>query len=75
MAAKITPPVVALGGEKGLGDKVGNMVAMVAEDVEVHTLAGCGHFMTEERPQFVIDQILKLSARVAGRSGSKDNAL
>jgi hypothetical protein len=31
MAAKITVPVVALGGEKGLGDKVGNMVAMVAE--------------------------------------------
>jgi pimeloyl-ACP methyl ester carboxylesterase len=48
--------------------KVGNMVAMVAEDVEAHTLAGCGHFMTEERPQFVIDQILKLSARVPGRS-------
>jgi pimeloyl-ACP methyl ester carboxylesterase len=64
MAAKITLPVVALGGEKGLGDKVGTMVAMVAEDVEAHTLAGCGHFMTEERPQFVIDQILKLSARV-----------
>jgi len=59
-------PVVALGGEKGLGDKVGNMVSMVAQDLEAHTLAGCGHFMTEERPQFVIDQILKLSARVLG---------
>jgi len=64
MAAKITLPVVALGGEKGLGDKVGNMVAMVAENVEAHTLVGCGHFMIEERPQFVVDQILNLSARL-----------
>ena len=74
MAAKITVPVVALGGEKGLGDKVGNMVAMVAENVEAHTLAGCGHFITEERPQFVIDQILKLSARVIKRSAPEEIA-
>jgi pimeloyl-ACP methyl ester carboxylesterase len=66
MTAKITVPVVALGGEKGLGGKVGDMVAMIAENVEAHTLAGCGHFMTEERPEFVIDRIVALSARVAG---------
>jgi pimeloyl-ACP methyl ester carboxylesterase len=65
MAAKITVPVVALGGEKGLGSKVGDMVAMVADKVEAHTLAGCGHFMPEERPRFVVDQIVALSVRVA----------
>jgi pimeloyl-ACP methyl ester carboxylesterase len=65
MIAKITVPVVALGGEKGLGGKVGDMVAMVAENVEPHTLAGCGHFMTEERPEFVIEHIVALSARAA----------
>src|SRR5450432_4256151 len=65
MTAKITVPVFALGGEKGLGGKVGEMVAMIAENVEAHTLAGCGHFMPEERPQFVIGHILDLSARVA----------
>jgi pimeloyl-ACP methyl ester carboxylesterase len=64
MAAKITVPVVALGGEKGLGDKVGAMVAMIAENVEAHTLASCGHFMPEERPEFVIGHILDLSRRV-----------
>jgi hypothetical protein len=31
-------------------------------------------FMTEERLQFVIDQILKLSASVAGRSEPKEIA-
>jgi len=65
MIAKISLPVVALGGEKGLGGKVGDMVAMVAENVEAHTLAGCGHFINEERPQFVIDHIVALTERVA----------
>jgi pimeloyl-ACP methyl ester carboxylesterase len=68
MAAQITVPVVALGGEKGLGGKVGEMVVMIAENVEAHTLAACGHFMTEERPEFVIGHILNVSLRVAAAS-------
>jgi pimeloyl-ACP methyl ester carboxylesterase len=71
MVDKVTVPVVALGGEKGLGAKVGEMVAMVAADVEAHTLGGCGHFMTEERPAFVIDHIRALGARVGARNASK----
>jgi pimeloyl-ACP methyl ester carboxylesterase len=39
------------------------MVAMIAETVDAHTLADCGHFMPEERPTFVSDQILALSSR------------
>jgi pimeloyl-ACP methyl ester carboxylesterase len=65
IASKVTVPVVALGGENGLADKVGQMVAMVAENVETHTLADCGHFMIEERPEFVIRHIIDLSARRA----------
>jgi len=67
---KVTIPVVALGGAKGLGDKVGEMVAMVASDVEAHTLAACGHFMTEEAPWFVVDHVLRLDARVARGGGA-----
>lgn len=65
IASKVTVPVVALGGENGLAGKVGQMVAMVAENVETHTLADCGHFMIEERPEFVIRHIIDLSARRA----------
>ena len=69
MRVKITLPVVALGGEKGLGAKVGEMVAMVATNVQAHTLADCGHFMTEERPDYVIDHILDLCARAIAPTG------
>ena len=62
---KATVRVVALGGEKGLGAKVGEMVSMVAETVEAHTLPDCGHFMTEERPEEVIRHIVAIAAQVA----------
>jgi hypothetical protein len=45
------------------------MVAMIAENVEAHMLASCGHFMPEERPEFVIGHILDLSARVQPAGG------
>ncbi|MEI1377343.1 alpha/beta hydrolase [Nostoc sp. UHCC 0926] len=62
---KITVPVMAIGGEKGLGEKVGEMVSLVAENVEATTLSGCGHFLPEECPKAVIKSILAMVARTA----------
>ena len=62
--AKVKVPVVALGGRKGLGTKVGEMVSKVAAHVEAHTLDDCGHFMPEERPDFVIRHVLAMAAKV-----------
>lgn len=47
---KVRVPVVALGGEKALGDNVRRTVEMVAENVEGGTVPDCGHFLPEERP-------------------------
>jgi pimeloyl-ACP methyl ester carboxylesterase len=64
MKRRIAVPVVALGGVNGLGSKVGEMVAMVAENVEAHTLTDCGHFMPEERPDVVVNHILSVAAKI-----------
>ncbi|MGJ9420664.1 alpha/beta fold hydrolase [Massilia sp. CMS3.1] len=65
MKRKITVPVVALGGVNGLGANVGEMVRMVAENVEAHTLPDCGHFMPEEQPNAIVKQVLSMAAKAA----------
>lgn len=58
---KVTVPVIALGGEKGLAAKVGETVKMVAQNVDAHVLANCGHFMPEEQPVELTRHILALA--------------
>ena len=60
---KVKVPVVALGGEKGLGDKVLTMVKLVAKDAAGETLANCGHFLPEEQPEAVLRHVQALRAR------------
>ena len=60
--AKVTVPVVAIGGVKGLGDKVGEMVRLVASNVTAESLSESGHFVPEEAPDAVIRQVCAISA-------------
>ena len=62
--ARIKVPVVAMGGVKGLGAKVGEMVKLVAEDVRTELLPACGHFVPEECPDAVVKAVLGMAARV-----------
>ncbi len=62
---KVRCPVVALGGTKGLGAKVGQGVKLVAARVEAHTIADCGHFVPEECPTELVQHILALVEKVA----------
>ncbi len=61
---KVRTAVVTLGGEKGLGPMVGEMLKRVAENVETHTLSNCGHFLPEECPDEVVRRVLALAADV-----------
>lgn len=61
---KVSVPVVAIGGAKGLGDKVGQAVARVAENVSTETIEDCGHFVPEERPDVVIRHIWAIAAKL-----------
>jgi pimeloyl-ACP methyl ester carboxylesterase len=49
-AAKVTVPVLAIGGERGLGQQVGQGLGSVAGNVTTMTLNGVGHFVPEEAP-------------------------
>ena len=57
---KVQLPVVAIGGEKGLGARVGQFVAMVAANLKSVVLPDCGHFVPEERPEAVLEQLDRL---------------
>jgi pimeloyl-ACP methyl ester carboxylesterase len=54
--AKLTMPVRAWGGDRFMGD-VTPLWKKVAEQVHGGTVERCGHFVAEERPDFVIAQI------------------
>lgn len=57
LKAKITVPVVAIGGIKGLGDKVGEMTRLIADNVTAVTLSDAGHFVPEECPDEIIRRV------------------
>ena len=63
---KIKTPVVTLGGTKGLGSRVREMVEMVAETVDGDVLSECGHFVPEEQPDEIVRRIQAMANKVSG---------
>jgi pimeloyl-ACP methyl ester carboxylesterase len=61
---QVTVPVVALGGEKSLGSKVGEMVKTVAKNVEDYVIPNCGHFVPEECQDEIVRHIVTMMAKV-----------
>lgn len=56
---KITTPILALGGEKSIGDRVRAMLENVATNVRGGAVERCGHFIADERPDDVVERLLK----------------
>ncbi len=59
-AGKLRMPVLCYGGPLGRGRGMGAIESWrrVAEDVRGGIAEGCGHWIPEERPQWVIEQLL-----------------
>jgi pimeloyl-ACP methyl ester carboxylesterase len=57
--AKLTMPVLSIGGDKANGDALGKQVKLVASNVESVTLPGTGHWIMEERPQETMDALMR----------------
>ena len=61
---KLRMPVRAWGGERFMGD-ITPLWQRVAVDVQGGTVERCGHFMAEERPDFVVQQVEEVFAPLA----------
>jgi pimeloyl-ACP methyl ester carboxylesterase len=48
-----------------LGEKLIDMVKLVASDVEGEVVTGCGHFLPEERPEVIVRHVQKLRHKAA----------
>ena len=48
---RLTLPVLAIGGEKGIGEGVGSTMKLVADDVQTVVIPGAGHWVAEQAPE------------------------
>ena len=56
---KLTMPVLIIGGEKSLGEALGQQAKLVATDVTVIVLKDTGHWVLEERPKETTEALQK----------------
>jgi len=57
--AKLTIPVLSIGGEKSLGKELGEQTKLVSENPTVIVLPNTGHWILEEQPQETRDALVK----------------
>lgn len=55
---KLSMPILALGGEQSLGPLMVNMVKEVAVNVRGGVIERCGHWIADERPEYLTEQLL-----------------
>jgi pimeloyl-ACP methyl ester carboxylesterase len=55
---KLKMPVLALGGERGFGAAGMRSMLTLAENVRGGVIEKCGHWIAEERPDYLIEQLL-----------------
>ncbi len=57
--ARLTMPVLTIGGDKSLGEALGQQAKLVASDVTVIVLKDTGHWVLEERPKETTEALEK----------------
>ncbi len=56
---KLTMPVLTIGGDKSLGDALGQQIKLVATNVSVVVVKNSGHWVLEEQPKQTSDALEK----------------
>jgi pimeloyl-ACP methyl ester carboxylesterase len=57
--SKLTIPVLTIGGEKSLGEALGQQIKLVATDVQIVVIKNSGHWVLEEQPKETTDALVK----------------
>ena len=57
--AKLTMPVLTIGGDKSLGEALGQQAKLVATDATVVVLKNTGHWLLEEKPKETTEALQK----------------
>jgi pimeloyl-ACP methyl ester carboxylesterase len=60
---KLAMPVLAFGADSGVGAMVLDTMRLIAPDVRGGLFAGCGHYMPEEAPSAVAQQIIRFMGK------------
>jgi pimeloyl-ACP methyl ester carboxylesterase len=60
---KLEMPVLAVGAESGVGAMLLDTMRLVAADVRGAVFAGCGHYVPEEAPRAVAEQIIRFMGK------------
>ena len=55
---KLAMPVLALGGERGFAEMTLRSMQVVAENVRGGVIERCGHWIAEERPDYLFEQLI-----------------
>ena len=71
---RLTVPVLAFGAEAGVGDVLFDTLRRVADDVRGGVLADCGHYVPEEAPRAVLDQLRRFHRSAAAPTSAEDGA-
>ncbi len=59
---KLAMPVLAIAGEAGVGASMVDAVRLVADDVQGAVYEGCGHYVPEEAPQRLLQDLIRFLA-------------
>ena len=57
-ARKLPMPVMAIGGEHGLGAAMERSIGPACEDLVAHVIPDCGHYIPEEAPEALLELLL-----------------
>jgi pimeloyl-ACP methyl ester carboxylesterase len=62
---QLKPPVLALGGDVGMAPNIFEALKPFCENVRGGLIADCGHYVPEEQPEALAQEMLKFVATLS----------